>query len=156
VHVVVWDGGRANECLRSVSKRTTKLFRTTPAAAPDRRLHKTHARPQNGGCAGAHCLVCQRARPKEGGGRPCLMMMLEQGERQNQHPPLRNQTLTQSPAQGRGRRDKPGRVGVAVVVLSARPHTRRGRQAPKTGWWWVHSHGSTKNSGCGRMIVVPS
>ena len=64
--------------LRSVSKRTTKLFRTTPAAAPDRRLHKTHARPQNGGCAGAHCLVCQRARPKEGGGRP---MMLEQRRR---------------------------------------------------------------------------
>jgi len=71
----VWEGGRANECLRSVSKRTTKIFRTTPTAAPDRCLHQMHARPQNGGCAGAHCLVCQRARPKEGGGRPCLMMM---------------------------------------------------------------------------------
>ena len=57
------EGGQMS-VLRSVSKRTTKLFRTTPAAAPDRRLHKTHATPQNGGCAGAHCLVCQRADQK--------------------------------------------------------------------------------------------
>ena len=67
MHVVVWgEGGRANKCLRSVSKRTTKLFRTKPAAA-DRHPHKRHARPQKWWLRGCVPLACQRARRQERG-----------------------------------------------------------------------------------------
>ena len=62
----------ANECLRSVSKRTTKQFRTKLAAA-DRRSHKRHARPQNGGCAGVSPWRA-KGQDQRRGGRPCLMM----------------------------------------------------------------------------------
>jgi hypothetical protein len=83
VHVVVWgEGGRANECLRSVSKRTTKLFRTKPAAA-DRRPHKRHATKMVAArvCApGVPKGKTTRGAAREGGGRPCLMVMHARAE----------------------------------------------------------------------------
>ena len=49
-------------------QRTTKLFRTKPAAA-DRRPHKRHARPQSGGCAGVCPWRAKGQDEKSEGGR---------------------------------------------------------------------------------------
>jgi len=106
VHVVVW-GGTANECLRSVSKRTNKLEPNPLQLSPETLTFRTldhrmvAARVPTGGAKG------QDQRGEE---EACLIMMHgatnPRGEAPHHH-----ECGTDTGTIERGRRDKPVRVG---------------------------------------------
>ena len=131
VHVVVW-GGTANECLRSVSKRTNKLEPNPLQLSPETLTFRTldhrmvAARVPTGGAKG------QDQRGEE---EACLMMM-----HGATNPPCEAPTTTKLPQTPTQAQLKEGDVTnlyvwvAVVVVMSVVPHTRLGQgETSKTG-----------------------